>query len=251
MIGPRNAVKFSSQAQAPSLVEEICTIAKCETAQAEDIYQRWLQKTRQENTLRIEGIGKLIDKSFVEEPTFTTAINPRGVRTLVVHRSKSHMWVYVISGVCAVVALILFGLLLWGEPKSLIGTDEAVTAQESVPATEAVVPSGTAEGIAVEPADSLQQSVTPESPGETKQVVETTPADYKYYVVMGIFSSEQNAQRAVEQAQSKIKDVQCVILPFKQKHMVTLFGCDSRSDCNAFAKSYSDIYPDLWVYEKK
>ena len=62
----------------------------------------------------------------------------------------------------------------------------------------------------------------------------------------------ENAERAVQQAQSKIKDVECKVLPFKGgKHMVTIFGSDSVADCNAFARSYRDVYPDLWVYNKK
>ena len=69
---------------------------------------------------------------------------------------------------------------------------------------------------------------------------------------MGIFSTPENAERAVQQAQSKIKDVECKVLPFKGgKHMVAIFGSDNVADCNAFARSYRDIYPDLWVYNKK
>ena len=76
-------------------------------------------------------------------------------------------------------------------------------------------------------------------------------ADYEYYVVMGIFSTEENAQRAVAQAESRIQDVSCKVLPFKDKYMVTLFGSDKIGDCNAYANSYRDIYADLWVYKKK
>ena len=77
-------------------------------------------------------------------------------------------------------------------------------------------------------------------------------SEYAYYVVMGIFSTPENAARAVQQAQAKIKDVECKVLPFKGgKHMVTIFGSDSVADCNAFARSYRDVYPDLWVYNKK
>ena len=74
---------------------------------------------------------------------------------------------------------------------------------------------------------------------------------YAYYVVVGIFSTPENAARAVEQTRSKMKDVACEVLPFKGKHMVTVFGSNKREDCNAFARSYRDIYPDLWVYNKQ
>ena len=77
------------------------------------------------------------------------------------------------------------------------------------------------------------------------------PSTYAYYVVMGVFSTEENAQRAIEQAESRIKDLNCRVLPFKDKFMVTLFGSDKIGDCNSFANSYRDIYADLWVYRKK
>ena len=63
--------------------------------------------------------------------------------------------------------------------------------------------------------------------------------------------SEENAARAVEQLRSNIKDVSAEVLPLGSKHMVTAFGSNSREECNTFVRSYRDIYPDLWVYNKK
>ena len=53
LIGPRNVVNFTSQEQAPSLVAEIVSIAGCSEEQAQDIYNRWLLKTREGNTVTI------------------------------------------------------------------------------------------------------------------------------------------------------------------------------------------------------
>ena len=86
---------------------------------------------------------------------------------------------------------------------------------------------------------------------QTAQNEVKSSAEYEYYVVMGIFSTEENASRAVAQAESRIKDLSCKVLPFKDKYMVTLYGSDKITDCNAFANSYRDIYADLWVYKKK
>ena len=57
--------------------------------------------------------------------------------------------------------------------------------------------------------------------------------------------------RALEMAEKNIKDMDGRIVPFKGKFIAALFGSDSRADCNAFARSYKDIYPDLWIYEVK
>ena len=52
-------------------------------------------------------------------------------------------------------------------------------------------------------------------------------------------------------AEKNIKDMDGRIIPFKDKFIAALFGSDNRADCNAFARSYKDIYPDLWIYEVK
>ena len=244
LMSPRNIVRFTSQVQATSLVEEIAKIANCEVAQAQDIYDRWRAKTQVGNSVTIEGVGKLTDKSFAVESGFNKTINPQGVKTIIVRRRKSHAWLFILSGVCIVVALGIFAFLLWGDAPKTIVTAPAVTEQ---PAPTEVV---------AEPTDPLSavEGTTPTAEStEPAEVVEPTPTsrEYAHYVVMGIFSEEANATRAAEQVKSKIVDADCVIRPFKNKHMVTVFGSDSRAECNTFAKSYLDIYPDLWIYDNK
>lgn len=244
LMSPRNIVRFTSQVQATSLVEEIAKIANCEVAQAQDIYDRWRAKTQVGNSVTIEGVGKLTDKSFAVESGFNKTINPQGVKTIIVRRRKSHAWLFILSGVCIVVALGIFAFLLWGDAPKTVVTTPAVTEQ---PAPAEVV---------AEPTDSLSavEGTTPTAEStEPAEVVEPTPTsrEYAHYVVMGIFSEEANATRAAEQVKSKIVDADCVIRPFKNKHMVTVFGSDSRAECNTFAKSYLDIYPDLWIYDNK
>ena len=69
---------------------------------------------------------------------------------------------------------------------------------------------------------------------------------------MGVFSTEQNAERAVEQARAKLSNPVCAILPFKgDKFMVTVFGSDSQAECSEYAKANRDVISDLWVYNKR
>ena len=252
LLSPRNVVAFQSSEQAPSLVNEIVAVAGCSTEQATDIYQRWSVKTREGNNIKIGGVGVLNHKSFVMESEFASAINPKGVKTIVIRR-RSNTWLYAICAVCVLVALGFCGYIMFGgeqkidamrlEPIAKVA-EQPATEQ---PATESAVAQN-AEGEASTTIDSTSTSTQSAQPAET---VASGNADYEYYVVMGIFSTEENAQRAVAQAESRIKDVNCKVLPFKDKFMVTLFGSDKIGDCNAFANSYRDIYADLWVYKKK
>ena len=242
LLSPRNTVVFVDGVQAPSLVEEIVAIAGCGVEQAQDIYERWQSKTLQEGVLTIGGVGVLKGKSFSTDKAFHSAINPQGVKTLVVRKKSSNAWLYVVSGVAVVVALAILAFLMWGDKfMGKQSAEKVVVEQVATPEAPAVEAEQVAAGEATE------QAAEPTS--EPQVVANNT--SYAYYVVMGIFSTPENAERAVKDAEAKVKDASCVVLPFKNKHMVTIFGSDNVADCNTFARSYRDIYPDLWVYNKK
>ncbi|MBQ5704596.1 MAG: SPOR domain-containing protein [Alistipes sp.] len=248
LMSPRNVVVFSSQEQAPSLVDEIVAIAGCQRAQAEDIFERWIAKTREGADVTIGGVGVLRGKSFIADKSFNSTINPKGVRTLVVRRSRSHAWIYIVCGVAVVIALAFFAYLQWGDSWG-VNVDAKPEVVAVIPAEQKPEDQASADIKAeeAEPDAELANAAvaTPEPQAVSK------PSAYAYYVVMGVFSSEQNAQRAVEQLRSKIKDAAAEVRPFGDKYMVTAFGSDKREECNVFVRSYHDIYPDLWVYNKK
>ena len=275
LLSPRNAVNFSSQAEGRSIVDEIVAIAGCGEEQARDIYDRWLAKTREGKRITIGGVGVLNDKSFSPEAGFNAAINPGGVKTLVVRR-RSNAWLYAVSGVCVAVALCVGAYMMWGEKLfggvSVVGSDaeQSMTAQaaDSISAVPSVagdslamaeaIPSETTETATqtaptASTAASESAAVSDGTAAATAAAVNAAAAKtaYRFWVVAGVFSTEQNASRALEMAEKNIKDMDGRIVPFKGKFIAALFGSDSRADCNAFARSYKDIYPDLWIYEVK
>ncbi len=261
LLSPRNVVAFQSGEQAPSLVAEIVAVAGCSSEQAADIYQRWSAKTREGSNIKIGGVGVLNHKSFVMESDFASAINPKGVKTIVIRR-RSNTWLYALCAVCVLVALGFCGYIMFGgEQKPAVKRAESIAQTEAQSAAEqGVAETADAEGqvnttdnttATATTAATTISSDTSTQAAQTTDTAATTSADYEYYVVMGIFSTEENAQRAIAQAESRIKDLNCRVLPFKDKFMVTLFGSDKIGDCNSFANSYRDIYADLWVYRKK
>lgn len=255
LLGPRNAVSFSSHEQGPSLVAEIVTIAGCSEEQARDIYGRWLGKTREGATLKIGGVGVLVDKSFTAEASFNTAINPDGVKTLVIRR-RSNAWLYAICAVCALVAIGVGVYMQWGTSllsgMSVVKSTAPTETLAAAPQPAADIPSDslkndtdttTVPDTAAQPAATATEQPAP--------AVSASDGKYAYYVVMGVFSTEQNAARALEQAKRRIEDMNGAVLPFKDKFITAVFGSDKRDDCAAFARSYRDIYPDLWIYNVK
>ena len=243
LLSPRNVVAFSSQEQAPSLVDEIVAIAGCQQAQAQDIYARWREKTREGNDITIGGIGVLRGKSFTADKSFAAAINPKGVKTLVVRRRRSNTWIYIVCGVAVVAALAIFAFLQWG---SDLGFGGQTSKYEVQPVAEPV-----AEVVTEADTEPAAETAEPENTKTVAKPIVAESQGYPYYVVMGVFSTEENAARAVAQLRSKIKEATGEVLPYGEKYMVTAFGSNSRSECNLFVGAYSDVYPDLWVYNKK
>ena len=259
LLGPRNAVGFSSHEQGPSLVAEIVAIAGCSEEQARDIYGRWLGKTREGATLKIGGVGVLVDKSFSAEASFNTAINPDGVKTLVIRR-RSNAWLYAICAVCALVAIGVGVYMQWGTSllsgMSVVKSTAPTETLAAAPQPAADIPSDSLKNdtdtTAVPDAAAQPTATATELPApKPAPAAAASDGKYAYYVVMGVFSTEQNAARALEQAKRRIEDMNGAVLPFKDKFITAVFGSDKRDDCAAFARSYRDIYPDLWIYNVK
>lgn len=275
LAGPRNIVTFASQPQAPSLVEEIVSVAGCSAEQAQDIYNRWLQKTRQEGVLTIEGVGVLKGKSFVADAAFNSAINPKGVKTIVIRR-KSHAWIYVLCALCVAVAMGFFAYIMWGDKilaasdktaeSEVVATSENTVAADSLSADNAAQTNLADEGVVADDGQSLPSedasaatnaanTISPENAEQKNTVSPATHKDYfAYYVVAGVFSTEQNAERAVASFKAKVPNAVCAIVPRGEKYMVTLFGSDKQEECTAFINANRDLSPELsslWIYNKR
>lgn len=244
LLSPCNAVNFSSQETGRSIVDEIVAIANCDEAQARDIYDRWLAKTREGNRITISGVGVLNDKSFSPEPEFNAAINPDGVKTLEV-RHRSNTWLYVVCGVCVLLAICVGAYMMWGD--SLLSGVGVVKSEK----TETVVAEPDSTQVAQPIASDSLAAAAAAQAAEAKASVAAIPDDYKFWVVVGVYSTEQNAARALRQSRLFISNADERIIPFKNKFIAAVYGSNKRSDCVTFSRSYADPYPDMWIYEIK
>ena len=211
LLSPRNVVVFTPQQQAPSLVDEIVAIAKCGVEQAQDIYERWKAKTYQDGVLTVGGVGVMRSGGFSTDKGFHSVINPQGVKTLVVRKKSSNTWLYAVSGVAVIVALAILIFLVWGD--KIAGNVSVVKSADTEQVAPAVAESAATSEQTVQPAEAETQNVATQqvqtAETEATQPIVSPGKEYAYYVVMGIFSTPENAERAVQQAQSKIKDVEC------------------------------------------
>ena len=265
---PCRVVSFSSQQQGVSLADELARTLHCDAAGAQDVYDRWLSRTREGDGLTIEGVGVLKFKNFTLAPAFDRLLNPQGhepVRIKPARRLDWALWV----GIAAIGIAAVYGgrefLLLYPEaPEAAavteipaasdsFGTVEAPDALVEAPPTErsvagesAAQAGGAASGASVP--DAAPEPEIAETHPAQEQDVPTALLSGRHYVVLGVFSTEENARRAVRETEAKESALRCRIYRFGGKFMVSPFSSDDAGACAQFIRVQDGRFPDMWTY---
>ena len=106
---PCRVVSFSSQQQGVSLADELARTLHCDAAGAQDVYDRWLSRTREGDVLTIEGVGVLKFKNFTLAPAFDRLLNPQEhepVRIKPARRLDWALWVGIAAHAACALAFL-------------------------------------------------------------------------------------------------------------------------------------------------
>ncbi len=274
VLPPCRTVAFTSQQQGVSLVDEIARVLlesgeyEDPEAEAQAVYERWIERVYQVNLLTIEGVGELKFKNFILDEAFDRRLNPQGhepVRIRVQRRFDWPLWV----GVAAILVAVVYGgrefLLLYPDEAETTVVAETPAVPDSLPAVEtpdalAEVPAaelpkadgaGLPANVAPETTPKIAPNTTPEKASEQEYKVSETPMSLlpgRHYVVLGVFSTPENAVRAAQQAVAKDPVFRCRIYYFGEKYMVSPFSSDEAPMCADFIRNQSDNFPDMWTY---
>ena len=113
---------------------------------------------------------------------------------------------------------------------------------------------GTANGADARP-DAVDASRPEEKPAGQRSepasrasVEPTSLVSGHRYVVLGVFSTPENAVRAAADAEAKDASVRCGIYRFGEKFMVSPFEAPDAEACTMFIRNYSNRFPGLWTY---
>ncbi len=68
------------------------------------------------------------------------------------------------------------------------------------------------------------------------------------YVVLGVFSTEENAARAVAAAEERDPSVRCGIYRFGAKFLVSPFESEDAGACAQYIRAHADNFPGMWTY---
>lgn len=272
VLPPSRTVAFTSQQQGVSLVDEIARVMREDggyenpEAEAQAVYDRWIARVHRANLLTVEGVGELKFKNFILDEAFDLRLNPQGhepVRIRVQRRFDWPLWV----GIAAIGIAAVYGgrefLLLYPEASEAAAVTEIPAASDSFGTVEApdalvgVPPAvqpvagefaAQAGSAAPETPAAAPEPETAETHRAQEQDVPTALLSGRHYVVLGVFSTEENARRAVRETEAKESALRCRIYRFGGKFMVSPFSSDDAGACAQFIRVQDGRFPDMWTY---
>lgn len=253
---PHRVVKFTTEQRGVSLVDEIAGVAGVDNGKACEIFDRWLSQSLDGDTLTIEGVGVLRGDKFTADESLMAALNPQG-RVPMRLKPKANVGLYVFASLCCLFALAVAGYVYMDSHDIAIFGSERVPAEvmaenniaeqpvQEVGAAEIVVDSVKVELPVVNP------QPVPQSAFDANAEVILSTEQGMSYVVLGVFSTTENAERAIRQAQKRANDLHYSVYHYGSKYMVALYDAQSRGECQEFIRSLGDTFRDLWIYSRK
>ena len=233
VVAPTFAVEFSSSEEGVSLCDVIASVANISSSEAEDIYLRWLDKMKEGNALTISGVGTLRDKSFVTDAELQKALNLADKAPIKIHSRSRKPYIAI-----AAVVVALLGVCAY-----LFFTNDRVASPAPTPIEEVVVD----EVVVAEP--------EPET--ETETEIEPAPVrwidrdDIRHWVVVGSYSTTENAERAVVDILKRQDAECCDILTLGKMYAVAVYGSSDKADCERFVRDNRDKFKQSWVHTPK
>ena len=244
---PRISVQFSSQMKATSLIDVISNVANVDSSQADDIYTRWLDKVRTANGIDIEGIGRVVNKSFVAEEQLLKSLNPLSVNEIKITRCRSNRGV--VAAIFALLILISTGYILFSNlniksAETLVA--EVVEEQGSEPEMEVVAEEYDEPTEVIEVVDEPTETVVVEEVNDWRK-----SSDIRHWVIIGSYSTTENAERAIAALSEKYSELMFDYIRLGSMYAVSPFGSSDITDCEAFKSEYKHEFTQMWIHTPK
>ena len=260
MTPPYRTIEFTAELRGVSLEDEIAVVANISKEQAHDIFEQWLSKVTDGKAVRIEGIGILRQNRFSIDESFAAILNPNG-RAPMRLKPKANVGLYIFASLCMIFALSVAGYVyidnndisLFGSKEVSIETTpiqlaaDQTTQQEST--EESAVDTIAMDSLTTQPV--AQPEAHPQAIFNADSGEILTTASGMNYVVLGVFSTTENAERAILQAHKLMSDLHYSVYHYGDKYMVSLYNAPSRSECQEFVNSVGNSFQDLWIYSRK
>ena len=256
----------------PHIVDLIAGYDQTDPEQAREIYNRWLAENCSEEGVTIGAVGNIREGVFTPDPGLEEALNPvdTGAVRLPGRIDAKRVAMWVVFAVLIGVGISV-GAIVWyeySEQMRIVRLSEQPVLPASVPAapdSPAVkVPaaagsdssageSGASAGVdssAAVPAKQPEPVREPATVPAAKLVPAT--AAMHYYVIVGTYSTDQNAEKFIASAQKKNDKLEYAKIPMPNgKMLVSVFGATAETEANRMKNEVSGLFPDAWVFKSK
>lgn len=257
---PRNMFRYSSREEGRSLLDMLISAAGCTREEGEEAYRRWLRRIKQGHSIVIEGVGRIEEDFFKPSNELEQLLNPVASAPLTIKRRRSWRGVWITLAAVAVIGIA--GAAWWYVQMQPTSTPAVVAQNVEKPKTEmvevaekadSVVAEQVAPEVATEVAPVQKESAPASAPASTPvstEIGEMTSG--MSYVVMGVFSTEENARKYVTQLAKRAPEIGCRIYRFQgAKFMVSGFESADGAAATTFIREHRTQFPDLWAYKRK
>lgn len=234
-VPPQRTVTFTGEKRGETVLELIAGAAGVDATRAEEIYNQWLGSVKVADKVVIDGVGTLENRTFTPSESLLSVLNPV-FEVAAKPKSKGNKTaLVVIVVVLIVVAAAIGGYFIFSGNKA----EEPVVAEPVVEVVEQPV----VEAEPVAPTPVVEQGVERMKQGE-------------HYLVFGVFTQKQNAEKYKRIIERKYPDIQCVIFHHREDTMYLLSLCnlESRQACVEYMWSLQErdgLFDDMWIFTNK
>lgn len=256
----------------PHIVDLIAGYDQTDPEQAREIYNRWLAENCSEEGVTIGAVGNIREGVFTPDPGLKEALNPvdTGAVRLPGRIDAKRVAMWVVFAVLIGVGISV-GAIVWyeySEQMRIVRLSEQPVLPASVPAAPdspavkvpAAAGSDSSAGESGAPAGVDSSAAVPAKQPEPVREPATVPAAklvpataaMHYYVIVGTYSTDQNAEKFIASAQKKNDKLEYAKIPMPNgKILVSVFGATAETEANRMKNEVSGLFPDAWVFKSK
>lgn len=243
LIQPRYEIEYTSENRARSIVNIISAEVGVDAKRAEEIYSRWIDKAREGSNIKIDRVGTLSGNSFVADKVLIKALNICE-QTLRITRRRNF------TPLIASVATIVILSAMAGGGWWYFTTKPAAVPIEIV-AEEAAKPL-----VEIAIVDNEQQTeeedVVPIENDTTDVDIDWRTRDnIRHWVVVGSYSTIDNAERAISNIIKRMPEAQCDYFKLGSMYAVAVYGSTDLEECQQFKTQHKQDFTESWVYTPK
>lgn len=257
----------------PYIIDLIAGYNRTDAEQAREIYNRWLAENCSEEGVTIESVGNIREGIFTPDPELQSALNPveADPMRLPGRIDAKRVALWVIFAVLVGVGISV-GAIVWyeySEQMQIVRLTRQPVVPEAVPVVAdtavKVVPTAADSAAAASTVGDSVAAATP-SPSSVPKQAEDTPSSEPaasgtlpagsvsagYHVIVGTYSTDQNAEKFIASAKKKDDALQYEKIPMPNgRILVSVFGAPTESEASAVKNKVAALFPDAWIYKSK